>query len=121
MTISKQVFAAAVANGLDPRLVATWHEALPRTPRVLVPIQVDALVVREEGGIWADCGMRSPDVENESIVPSAHSEMVVSLRAGPNTRGPKLDADLKYYQGVSGTGFFPVGSFAAPKWCRCPS
>ena len=25
MTISKQVFAAAVANGLDPRLVATWH------------------------------------------------------------------------------------------------
>lgn len=71
MTISKQVFAAAVANGLDPRLVATWHEALPRTPRVLVPIQVDALVVREEGGIWADCGMRSPDVENESIVESS--------------------------------------------------
>jgi len=53
----------------------------------------------------------------EAVVPSAHSEMLVSLRAGPNTRGPKLDSDQKFYQGVSGTGFFPVGSFAEPKWC----
>ncbi|MBS1153671.1 MAG: hypothetical protein H6Q89_5369 [Myxococcaceae bacterium] len=53
----------------------------------------------------------------EAVVPSAHSEMIVSLRAGPNTRGPKLDCDQKFYQGVSGTGFFPVGSFADPKWC----
>jgi hypothetical protein len=53
----------------------------------------------------------------EAVVPSAHSEMVVSLRSGPNTRGPKLDSDQKFYQGVSGTGFFPVGSFASPAWC----
>ncbi len=53
----------------------------------------------------------------EAVVPSAHSEMIVSIRAGTNTRGPKLDSDQKFYQGVSGTGFFPVGSFAEPKWC----
>lgn len=41
----------------------------------------------------------------EAIVPAVHSEMVVSIKAGPNARGPKFDADLKFYQGVSGTGF----------------
>jgi hypothetical protein len=68
MAIKKQVFAAAVANGLDPRLAATWHPDLPRTPRVLVPIQVDALVVRVEGGTWADCRMRDPDPANEATI-----------------------------------------------------
>lgn len=68
MAIKKQVFAAAVANGLDPRLAATWHPDLPRTPRVLVPIQVDALVVRAEGGTWADCRMRDPDPASEAVV-----------------------------------------------------
>lgn len=53
----------------------------------------------------------------EAVVPAAHSEMVVSIKAGPNTRGPKLDADLKFYQGVSGTGFFPCNVHADPSWC----
>ena len=68
MPISKQVFAAAVAHGIDPRAMVTWHPDLPRTPRVLVPIQVDALVVRIVGGVWADCGMRDPDPENEVLI-----------------------------------------------------
>jgi len=68
MPISKQVFAAAVAHGIDPRAMVTWHPDLPRTPRVLVPIQVDALVVRTVGGVWADCGMRDPDPENEVLI-----------------------------------------------------
>jgi hypothetical protein len=53
----------------------------------------------------------------EAVVPSAHSEMIISLRAGPNTQGPKLDSDQRYFQGVNGTGFFPAGGFADPKWC----
>ena len=53
----------------------------------------------------------------EAVLPSAHSEMIISLKAGPNSHGPKLDSNQKFYQGVSGTGFFPVGSFADPRWC----
>src|SRR5439155_11470009 len=68
MAISKQVFAAAVAHGLDPRAAVTWHPELPRTPRVLVPIQVDALVVRTIGGVWADCRMRDPDPNSEALI-----------------------------------------------------
>ena len=53
-------FSIASAHGITPRVIATWNPLLPRTPRVLVPIQVDALVVRESGGPWADCAMREP-------------------------------------------------------------
>lgn len=53
----------------------------------------------------------------EAVVPSAHSEMIISLHAGPNTQGPKLDSDQRFFQGVNGTGFFPAGGFADPKWC----
>ncbi len=53
----------------------------------------------------------------EAIVPAVHSEMVISIKAGPNARGPKFDADLKFYQGVSGTGFFPCNTTASPAWC----
>lgn len=53
----------------------------------------------------------------EAVVPAVHSEMVVSIKAGPNARGPKFEADLKFYQGVSGTGFFPCNTTASPAWC----
>jgi hypothetical protein len=53
----------------------------------------------------------------EAVVPAVHSEMVVSLKSGPNTRGPKFDADVKFFQGVSGTGFFPCNTTANPAWC----
>lgn len=54
---------------------------------------------------------------NEAVVPAAHSEMVISLRAGPNSKGPLLDADVKFYQGTAGTGFFPANVTASPEWC----
>lgn len=47
----------------------------------------------------------------EAIVPAVHSEMLVSIK------GPKFNADLKYYQGTSGTGFFPRGIHGDPSWC----
>ncbi len=53
----------------------------------------------------------------EATVPVAHSEMVVSIKAGPKTKGPKLDADIKFYQGTGGTGFFPCDVMATPEWC----
>lgn len=53
---------------------------------------------------------------HEAIVPAAHSQMVISLRAGPDTSGPKLDSDTRFFQGINGTGFFPDGVWADPTW-----
>lgn len=51
----------------------------------------------------------------EAVVPAAHSEMLISISSGPNAQGPKLDATTRFYQGVSGTGFFP-DVHASPEW-----
>lgn len=61
MAADKQLFATAIAHGINPFVAASWDALLPRTPRVMVPIKVDALVVREAGGQWADCRMHEPD------------------------------------------------------------
>jgi hypothetical protein len=53
----------------------------------------------------------------EAIVPSAHSEMLISVKSGANTKGPRFDADIKYYQGVDSTGFFARNLWQEPKWC----
>jgi hypothetical protein len=53
----------------------------------------------------------------EAVVPAGHSEMIISLHSGPNTKGPKLDTDTKFYQGMSGTGFFPANVWQDPSWC----
>lgn len=60
--INPDKFALAAAHPFTDRVIATWDPFLHRTPRVLVPVQLDALVVREQGGTWADCLMRpAPD------------------------------------------------------------
>src|SRR5271157_4042021 len=51
------LFALAAAHGITARTAATWYPFLPRTPRVLVPINLEALVVRQVGGAWAKTGM----------------------------------------------------------------
>ena len=40
-------------NAIDP--------TLGRIPRVMVPVQVDAMVLRVDTGGFADCRMRPPD------------------------------------------------------------
>ena len=52
----------------------------------------------------------------EAVVPAAHSEMIVTLTSGPETKGPKIDAELRWYQGVNSTGFFPAQVSAEPEW-----
>jgi hypothetical protein len=46
--------------GIVPLTVQTWDPTLHRDLRVLVPVHVDALVVRSRSGRWADCRMRRP-------------------------------------------------------------
>ena len=54
---------------------------------------------------------------NEAVVPACHSEMHIQLTSGPNTKGPKLDSEVRFFQGTDGTGFFPADSVADPSWC----
>lgn len=53
---------------------------------------------------------------SEAVLPAVHSEVVFHLRSGPNARGPKLDADLKWYQGVPNTGFFACDLMRKSTW-----
>lgn len=60
MDVNRNTVSLA-ANGFTSRTVATWNPQLPRTPRVLVPIQLDALVLRTAGDVkWADCRFKQP-------------------------------------------------------------
>ena len=67
MAIDKNLVAAAVAHDFTPRMLSTWNGAIARTPRVLVPVQLDALIVRHEGGTWADCAMTPPPHGSETL------------------------------------------------------
>lgn len=61
MSTRSAFIAAAAAHGITPRVVSSWLPSLARWPRVLVPIQVDALVLRPGATqVWADCMMHAP-------------------------------------------------------------
>lgn len=53
---------------------------------------------------------------NEASVPALHSELTIKIRKGDNTEGPGFDADLKWYQGTEGTGFFPDKLTQSSPW-----
>jgi hypothetical protein len=53
----------------------------------------------------------------EAVVPATHSELVIRVRPGANAPSGAIDGEIKFYQGISGTGFFPVGLERTPPWC----
>ncbi|MBI2376495.1 MAG: hypothetical protein HYV07_21045, partial [Deltaproteobacteria bacterium] len=57
------------------------------------------------------------ELGREAVVPATHSELVFHLRSTDQSKGPKVDADVKFYQGISGTGFFACDTVATPNWC----
>ena len=66
-TPSRISVALAAAHGITERMIATWNPDLPRDPRVLVPILVEALVVRQEGAKWAATKMSSTPDGTDSV------------------------------------------------------
>ena len=70
MALDSRVIAGALAHGLSPGTMATWDPRLARTPRVMVPVELDVLMVREEGGSWAQTAMTVPDPGSQ---PQAHT------------------------------------------------
>jgi hypothetical protein len=86
-TITPEVFSIAAAHGITPRTIATWNATLPRSIRVQVPIQVDALVVRQDGGTWADCRMRDPgagvtQTSRRDLLPAPFAEIQGGRKKG---------------------------------------
>lgn len=75
--------AAAAVHGFSEQVIATWSPHVVRRARVLVPIHVDALVVRDTSGTWADCRLRPPNLS--ATAPQASAD----LQAAPFTN---LDA-----------------------------
>ncbi len=84
--VSKELFGMAAAHGLTEAVVGTWHEALSRSPRVMVPVQVDALPVREEGGTWGDCRMTPPvdgtDAQGHELLAKPFAELATPRAKG---------------------------------------
>src|SRR5580698_8850129 len=81
-------FAAAAAYGITTRVLNTWNPYLIRTPRVLVPIQVDALVVRAQQAAakWAECALKPHPATGtptrRDLLPAPFAELPASRPAG---------------------------------------
>ncbi len=81
-------FAAAAAYGITQRVVNTWNPYLARTPRVLVPVQLDALVVRpgQAASSWADCALKPHPgtgvVTRRDILPNPFAELATPRTSG---------------------------------------
>ncbi|MHB8877860.1 MAG: hypothetical protein ACYC8T_29555 [Myxococcaceae bacterium] len=99
-----------VSVSFDQR-VANFSDLKTPVPGSNPPVFVDV-----PAPVMVKTGIKGPDGA-EALVPAAHAEMVIHIRKGPGTRGPGVDADVKYYQGISGTGFFPCDTTAQPSWC----
>ena len=82
-------FTAAAAYRINPGVIGTWNPYLIRTPRVLVPISVDALVVRpsQAAQTWADCALKAAPqqttpVSRYDILPTPFAELKTPRTAG---------------------------------------
>ncbi len=69
--VPKELVAVAAAQGFTAGAIATWTPGIARSPRLLVPIQVDALVVRpgDAPRVWADCAMATPEDGSQVAAP----------------------------------------------------
>lgn len=75
----------------------------------------DGNIVDVPAPLFVKTGIKDENGE-EAVVPATHSELVLSVRSGDNTEGPGVNTDIRFFQGISGTGFFPDGLFQEPSW-----
>lgn len=112
-------FSAAAAYRITPQVINTWNPYLVRTPRLLVPISVDALVVRpgQKAQSWADCALKAAPqqaspVSRYDILPEPFAELNAPRTAGVYLHWALPDA---LTQGVAdgATATFPA---APDRW-----
>jgi len=108
--MTNSTFALAAAHNITPRTMATWNQFLPRTPRVLVPIQLDVMMVRQDGETWANCLMATPDPnagiqQRRDLLPPPFTELAKSRPPGAYLHWALPDAL------TSGTSDGAIGRF----------
>ena len=111
---SDPLIALNLATGIGRRTVSSWNPFVLRDPRVLVPIQVDVLIVRKAGGAWADCGMRAPKddgttngstIDAGTLLPPPFKELDATRPAGAYLHWALPDAMNAGQQDGSTTSF----------------
>lgn len=75
----------------------------------------DGTILDVPAAVLVDTGLGTKD--ERALLPAVHSEMVVRIKPGPDTKGTAVDATVKWFQGISGTGFFPAELHKSPSWC----
>ena len=113
------IFSAAAAYGINQKVISTWNPYLIRTPRVLVPIQVDALVVRpnQPAESWADCALKAAPqqttpVTRYDVLPTPFAELPSPRAAGVYLHWALPDA-LTHGIAEGATATFPA---APDRW-----
>jgi hypothetical protein len=61
-----------------------------------------------------DTGIAGPD-GTHAYLPACHAEMIVAITGRPEGK-PRLDSKVKFFQGMSSTGFFAADSFETHPW-----
>ncbi len=90
-TFSDTTVSLAAAYGITPRTVATWHPELVRTPRLMVPIELDALMVRSQNLTSAQCGMDDPSTSaTQPVAASSLLPKPFATLPAPRVRGAYL-------------------------------
>lgn len=112
MAITRNSVALA-ANGFTARVIATWNPQLPRSPRVLVPVQLDALVIRSASDAkWANCRLSRPpggsnDKNRRDLLPAPFTYLDSSRPPGIYLHWALPDA-LTHGTGAGSSGTFPA-------------
>jgi hypothetical protein len=76
----------------------------------------DGKVVDVPAPLMVRTGVKDP-AGMEAVLPAAHGEMIIHIQPGGDTPVPGIEADLRFFQGISGTAFFPAGLWEEPTWC----
>ena len=112
-------FSAAASYRINQKVINTWNPFLIRTPRVLVPIQVDALVVRPNEPVqsWADCALKpapqqTTPVTRYDILPTPFAELKTPRTSGVYLHWALPDA-LTHANADGATAVFPA---APDRW-----
>ena len=85
------LISAAAAHGITPRVVNSWLPSLLRWPRILVPVEVDALVLRPGSTeTWANCQMKEPPAAVKGAPPNDSRSLLPDpfLELDPKRRTP---------------------------------
>ncbi len=98
------MLSLAAAHGLTPAVWQTWYPQLVRTPRVLVPIELEVLIVRNPQQKWADCGMQTPPASNGGQVPPVDQASLMPAPFAELTTPRPRGAYLQWYlpKGLTG-------------------